>query len=299
MKIEVAIPCFNEELTVSKVVKDFKKALEGADIVVYDNNSTDRTAELAKEAGARVVRAAAQGKGNAVKQIFEVSDADIIVMVDGDDTYEAEDVKLLIEPVKNQQADMVIGTRIGSGPAELGQLHFLGNRVITIFLNLLFGTKYEDILSGYRVFNRRFASNVPLIGTGFEIESELMLQALENGMAVKELPIRFRKRPENSKSKLRTFGYGYRIIITIIAILRDHKPLFLFSLISLTTALAVCGVWTAGYFHFPDSTVFRLADKFGVYLLFASFALFLAGLVLNTVNVRMREIASLLKRKKQ
>jgi len=298
MKIEVAIPCFNEETTVSKVVKDFKKAIEGAQVVVYDNNSSDNTAELARAAGAKVIRVASRGKGNVVREIFEVTDADIIVMVDGDDTYEAEDAKLLIEPVMKEESDMVIGTRIDSGHSELGRLHLFGNRVITVFLNLLFHTSYYDILSGYRVFSRRFVKNVPLIGTGFEVESELMIQALENGMAVKELPIRFRKRPANSKSKLNTFGDGYRIILTIIAMLRDHRPLFLFSLISCANILIGCSIWIIGFMNLKNGYVFYIMKKLGIYLLLASFALFLVGLILNTVNVRMREISSLMKRKK-
>jgi len=298
MKIEVAIPCFNEEATVAKVVSDFKKALDGAQVTVYDNASTDRTAEAARLAGARVVRVASRGKGNVVKEIFETSEADVILLVDGDDTYEAGDAGLLVEPVVKGEADMVIGTRLHSGQAEFRKLHLLGNRVITVLLNLLFGTKFSDILSGYRVFSRRFAKNVPLLGTGFEIESELMIQALENGMAVKEVPIRFRKRPGESASKLNTFSDGYRIILTIIAMLRDHRPLFLFSLLALVNLGAGCFIWAVGFFNAAGEFSSYPLKRLGIYMLMASFALFLVGLILNTVNVRMREIASLIKRRK-
>ena len=298
MKIEVAIPCFNEEATVAKVIGDFKKALAGADVTVYDNNSTDRTAELARQAGARVVSVSSRGKGNVVKEIFESTEADVVVMADGDDTYEAEDAKLLIEPVLKGEADMVIGTRLHSENSQFRKLHLFGNRILTVTLNMLFGTDYKDILSGYRAFSRRFMKDVPLIGTGFEIESEFMIQALENGMAVREVPIRFRKRPGNSKSKLSTFGDGYRIMLTIVSMLRDHRPLFLFSLLALANVVLGCSIWAVGFVNITKSYWFYMLKRAGIYLVAASFALFLVGLILNTVNVRMREITSLLKRRK-
>lgn len=298
MKIEVAIPCFNEAETVAKVIEDFKRALEGAQITVYDNNSTDRTAELAKQAGAKVVRVPSRGKGNVVKEIFALTDADVVVMVDGDDTYEAGDVKLLVAPIAAEEAGMVIGTRLHAGGSEFRKLHLFGNKIITVLLNLLFRTKYTDILSGYRAFSRRFMKNVPLLGTGFEIESELMIQALESGMAVKEVPIRFRKRPGDSKSKLNTFRDGYRIIITIVAMLRDHRPMFLFSLLAMANIVTGCAIWTIGFFNASNLPYFQAFKQLGIFMIIASFALFLAGLILNTVNVRMREVSSLITRRK-
>jgi glycosyltransferase involved in cell wall biosynthesis len=290
----VAIPCLNEEKTVGKVVADFRAALPEAEIVVYDNGSTDKTSERAAEAGARVATVSQPGKGNVVKGIFESSDADVVLMVDGDDTYEALDAMLLIGPVLRGAADMTIGTRLHTGRSAFRSLHFLGNRLMTGLLNALFHSRFEDILSGYRAFSRRFIGHIPLLGRGFEIETELMLQALEHGMTVREIPIRFRNRPDGSESKLGTFKDGYRILLTIVSMLRDHRPLFLFS-VAAFVSLSVGG---AAWAFNREAAGIRLAVSLvGLFMMKLSIVLFLAGLILNTINVRMGEIASLLKRR--
>src|SRR3989338_1386256 len=218
MKIEIAIPCYNEEATIGKVIADFRAAVPEAEIVVYNNNSTDRSAELTQKAGAQVIKVSMRGKGYVVRAIFETSYADIVVMVDGDDTYEAADVHTLIKPLLAGEADMTVGMRLlHHHRMQFRKMHFLGNKIITAILNFGFKTAYSDILSGYRGFTRKFIHNTPLISNGFEIETELIIQALENGMAVKEVPIAFRKRPQGSASKLGTISDGYRILLTIVS----------------------------------------------------------------------------------
>jgi glycosyltransferase involved in cell wall biosynthesis len=297
LKIEVAIPCYNEDVTIEKVVSEFRAVLPEAEIVVYDNNSEDRTAILAEKAGAKVIRINRQGKGYVVQAIFESSKADIVVMVDGDDTYEAGDVHLLIEPIIAQDADMTIGTRLHSNPSEFRGIHHLGNRILTSLLNVLFNSKFEDILSGYRAFSRKFIDDIPIISCGFEIESELMIQALEHGMTVKEIPIGFRRRPPGSTSKLSSLRDGYRILLTMIILLRDHKPMLSFSFAGLTVLLVGVLLWLLGYFHVLTGETARLYRGLGVVLMEVAFGLFLVGLVLNTINTRMRELMSLFRRK--
>lgn len=299
MKTEVAIPCYNEEATVGKVVRDFRAALPQADVVVYDNNSTDRTAELGGEAGARVVRVNQQGKGYVVQTVFEVSQADIIVMVDGDDTYEANDVRSLIQPLVSQEADMTVGTRLHSDPNQFRRMHHIGNRALTWMLNRMFHTRYCDILSGYRAFSRRFIRNVPLISIGFEVETELMLQALENGVKVQEVPIHFRNRPPNSFSKLSSFKDGYRIMLMMVTLMRDHRPLYAFTVLGMVLSIAGLLIWTTGFLYSVQMPSLVVLRSIGALLIQLSVGLFLVGLILNTVNTRIRELSSLLGRGRQ
>ncbi|MFQ5650640.1 MAG: glycosyltransferase [bacterium] len=297
-KIEIAIPCYNEEATVVKVVSDFREAIPNADIVVYDNNSSDATAERALQAGARVARVNQQGKGHVVEAIFETTDADVVIMVDGDDTYEAQDVVKLIEELEEDGADMVIGTRLQNGTGEFRPMHYFGNRLLTRTLNLIFGTRHRDILSGYRAFSRRFIENVPVLSNGFEVETELMVQALENGMGVAEIPIRFRDRPEGSVSKLRTIRDGYRIIVMMVTLFRDHRPLFAFSIAGLVSALAGAPLWLLGFLYGEQSKLFTLFRNVGATMIMLTLGLFLVGLILNTINTRFRELQTLAKRKR-
>jgi glycosyltransferase involved in cell wall biosynthesis len=298
MKIQVAVPSYNEELTVAKVVRDFRVALPEAEVVVYDNNSNDRTVELASQAGARVVRVNRQGKGHVVQAIFELSEADITVMVDGDDTYEAGDVRQLIQPLLAGDVDMTIGTRLHSDPASFPQMHRLGNRFLTCVLNTIFRSKYHDILSGYRAFSRSFIETVPLISTGFEVETELAIQALENDIAVKEIPIRYRNRPSGSVSKLSSFKDGYQILLLIISLLRDHRPFFLFTTVGVFLFVIGSGSWLLGVLYSPAAPQLSFLRSGGVVLVVLSVGLFLIGLVLNTINTRMRELGSLIRRRR-
>ena len=233
-KIAVLIPCYNEELTIEKVIKDFKKELPNADIYVYDNNSKDKTFEIAKNAGAIVRKENRQGKGNVVRTMFREIDADIYVMVDGDDTYPAEFVHQLIEPVKNGEADMVIGDRLSNGTYQKQikkNFHEFGNNLVRNSINLLFNNKLKDIMTGYRVFNKMFVKNMPVMSPKFELETEMTLFALDKKFRIKEIPIVFRERPEGSESKINTFSDGFKVMKTIIKMFKDHKPLKFFTII--------------------------------------------------------------------
>ena len=233
-KIAVLIPCYNEELTIEKVVKDFKRELPEADIYVYDNNSKDKTVEIAKNAGAIVRHENRQGKGNVVRTMFREIDADIYVMVDGDDTYPAEFVHQLIEPVANGECDMAIGDRLSNGTYQKEikkNFHEFGNNIVRWSINLLFNNKLKDIMTGYRVFSRMFVKNMPVMSPNFELETEMTLFALDKRYRIKEIPIVFRERPEGSESKINTFSDGIKVLKTIVKMFKDHKPLRFFSII--------------------------------------------------------------------
>ena len=240
MKTAVLIPCYNEELTIEKVVKDFKKELPEADIYVYDNNSKDKTAEIAKKAGAIVRYENRQGKGNVVRTMVREIDADIYIMVDGDDTYPAEFVHKLIEPVLNGEADMTIGDRLSNGTYQQEikkNFHEFGNNIVRGSINLLFNCKLKDIMTGYRVFNKTFVKNMPVMSPKFELETEMTLFALDKRFRIKEIPIVFRERPEGSESKINTFSDGFKVLKTIVKMFKDFKPRQFFWIISLIFVL--------------------------------------------------------------
>ena len=235
-KIAVLIPCYNEELTIEKVIKDFRKELPEADIYVYNNNSKDKTKEIAIKNGAIVVDEYKQGKGNVVRSQFRDIEADIYVMVDGDDTYPVEFVHQLIEPVRNGQADMTIGDRLSNGTYQKENkrpFHEFGNNLVKKAINVLFDTKLKDIMTGYRVFNKRFVKNMPVLSPKFEIETEMSLYALDKKYIIKEIPIVYRDRPEGSSSKLNTVGDGIKVVKTIARMFKDYKPFKFFGLIAL------------------------------------------------------------------
>ncbi len=235
-KIAVLIPCYNEELTIEKVIKDFNKELPEAQIYVYDNNSKDKTAEIAKKNGAIVRHEYKQGKGNVVRSMFRDIDADIYVMVDGDDTYPAEFVHQLIEPVRAGQADMVIGDRLSNGTyQEENKRHFheFGNNLVKKSINILFRTNLRDIMTGYRVFNKMFVKNMPVMTPKFEIETEMSLYALDKKYIIKEIPIIYRDRPNGSVSKLNTVSDGIKVVKTIVNMFKNYKPLQFFTTIAI------------------------------------------------------------------
>lgn len=232
-KIAVLIPCYNEELTVEKVVADFKKELPEADIYVYDNNSKDRTAELARKAGAIVVPEYRQGKGNVVRSMFRDIDADIYVMIDGDDTYPADEVHKLIEAVEEGN-DMVIGDRLSSTyfTENKRPFHNTGNSMVRIMINKIFKSDIKDVMTGYRAFSRRFVKTVAIMSPGFQIETELTATSLQYRYNVKSIPITYRDRPEGSSSKLNTFSDGFKVIMTLFDLAKDYRPLLFFGLLS-------------------------------------------------------------------
>ena len=226
-KIAVMIPCYNEEITIEKVIKDFRKELPDADIYVYDNNSTDKTVEIATKNNAIIRKEYNQGKGNAVRRMFREIEADIYVMVDGDDTYPAEMVHELIKPIEEQKADMVIGDRLSNGTYKKEnkrKFHSLGNSMVRGSTNKLFGTNLRDIMTGYRAFNKIFVKNIPVLSSKFEIETEMTLHALDKKFIIKEIPIVYRDRPEGSTSKLNTVKDGMKVLKTILSMYKDYKP---------------------------------------------------------------------------
>lgn len=233
-KVAVLIPCYNEEYTIEKVVKDFQKELPEADIYVYDNNSKDKSIEKAKKAGAIVRKENRQGKGNVVRTMFNEIEADIYIMVDGDDTYPAEYVHQLIEPIINNEADITVGDRLSNGTYKQENkrsFHNFGNKLVRKSINTLFNSQLKDIMTGYRAFNKMFVKNMPVMSPNFELETEMTLFALDKKYRIKEIPIEFRERPEGSKSKVNTFFDGMKVIKTIIKMFKDYRPLKFFSII--------------------------------------------------------------------
>lgn len=242
MRVAVLVPCFNEEAAVASVVASFRKALPAADIYVYDNNSKDRTAQVAREAGAEVRRERRQGKGHVVRRMFADIDADIYVLVDGDATYDAPSAPRMIEKLVNEHLDMVVGLRVDQEVAAYRPGHRFGNRMLTGFLSSVFGQAFKDILSGYRVFSRRFVKSFPVLSDGFEIETELTVHALELAMPVAEVETPYYARPEGSVSKLNTYRDGFRILGTILKLYRSEKPLRFFTVIGAFLALVSIGL---------------------------------------------------------
>ena len=230
--IAVIIPCYNEAIAIPKVVSDFRTALPDAVIYVYDNRSTDSTSEVAAKAGAVVRRELRPGKGNVVRRMFQDIDADLYVMVDGDDTYDASLAPVLVEHLLTERLDMVVGKRIETHADAYRGGHRIGNKVLTGLVKSLFGSFLDDMLSGYRVFSRRFVKSFPSSSREFEIETELTVHAMQMRMAVAEVDTPYKERPPGSVSKLRTFRDGWRILVTIMNLLRNERPLMFFAWIA-------------------------------------------------------------------
>lgn len=242
-KIAVLIPCYNEEVTIHKVVSDFKRELPEADIYVYDNNSSDDTSKLAKDAGAIVRFEPRQGKGNEVRQMFRDIDADCYLMVDGDDTYPAESARELCEPILNGEADMTVGDRLSNGTyAEENKraFHGFGNDLVRAMIKWIYGYSFDDVMTGYRAFSRPFVKTFPVMSEGFQIETEISIHAVDRRWRIKDVPIIYRDRPEGSVSKLNTIGDGMKVMIAIASLFKNYRPLKFFSLAALV--LAVIGL---------------------------------------------------------
>ena len=235
-KIAVLIPCYNEEKTIEKVIADFRKELPDAEIYVYNNNSKDRTIEiLDKIKEINVRNEYNQGKGNVVRRMFREVDADIYVMVDGDDTYPAEEVHKLILPIAEGKADMTVGDRLSNGTYQnenKRKFHEFGNNIVRDSINVLFKSNLKDIMSGYRAFNKIFVKNVPILSPKFEVETEITLSALDKKFIIQEIPIAYRDRPEGSVSKLNTIQDGIKVVKTIVKMYKDYKPRKFFFIIS-------------------------------------------------------------------
>lgn len=231
LEVAVLVPCFNEAAAIDKVVRDFRASMPNATIYVYDNNSTDDTSAVAAKAGAEVRRETRRGKGNVVRRMFQDIEADVYVMVDGDDTYDASRAPELVNKLVEENLDMLVGKRIETHEAAYRAGHRLGNRVLTGLVAWLFGSQIDDMLSGYRVFSRRFVKSFPSFSREFEIETELTVHAMQMKMALAEVDTNYKERPPGSVSKLRTFRDGWRILVTIINLMRNERPLLFFGLI--------------------------------------------------------------------
>jgi glycosyltransferase involved in cell wall biosynthesis len=230
MKVAVIVPCLNEELTIGRVVEDCRRHLPEAEVYVLDNGSTDDTSEQARLRGAQVIHSPLRGKGNVLRHAFRVIDADYYVMIDGDGTYPVHEARQLIDLAAKLNYEMVCGARLDNArPEAFRPLHYLGNRMFTNMVHVLFGFPVQDLLTGFRVFSKRFAKEVPLLSRGFEIETELSVRAMAQDMAFAEVPIPYVERPMGSHSKLRTFRDGWRILLTILRLWKDFYPLRFFS----------------------------------------------------------------------
>lgn len=233
-KVAVLIPCYNEELTIRKVIRDFKEQLPQAEIYVYDNNSTDKTAEIAKSEHVIVRHEPRQGKGNVVRQMFLDIDADVYIMVDGDDTYPAAEVHQMIAAI-DEGYDLVIGDRLSNGTyfsENTRAFHNFGNRLVRSSIQMLYNTKIEDIMTGYRVFSKPFVKSFPVLSKGFQIETELTIHAVDHNFRIKEIPISYKDRPEGSESKLNTYSDGMKVCLMIAKMFKDYRPLPFFTVVA-------------------------------------------------------------------
>jgi glycosyltransferase involved in cell wall biosynthesis len=292
MRVAVLVPCFNEEAAVATVVMDFRKSLPTADIYVYDNNSTDRTIAVAREAGADVRSERRQGKGHVVRRMFADVDADIYVLVDGDATYDAASAPRMIETLLAEHLDMVVGLRVDQVQAAYRRGHRTGNRMLTSFLSSVFGQAFKDILSGYRVFSRRFVKSFPVLSDGFEIETELTVHALELALPVAEIETPYYARPEGSFSKLNTWRDGFRILGTILRLYRSEKPLRFFTAIGVFLAVIAIGLAVPVFVTYLEQGIVpRLPTAvLSTGLMIVAILSVASGLVLDTVTRGRREM---------
>jgi glycosyltransferase involved in cell wall biosynthesis len=294
-RIAILLPCFNEEAAIAKVIAGFKKALPGAAIYVYDNNSRDRTVEKAKQAGAIVRCERQQGKGHVVRRMFADIDADVYVMADGDLTYDAKAAPAMVRQLLAEELDMVVGAREHEAKEAYRGGHVIGNRVFTGLLARLFGRSFSDIFSGYRVFSRRFVKSFPVLSEGFEIETEMSVHALELRMPVGEVATAYGARPEGSESKLSTFRDGWRILKTIATLYRVERPVLFYGTIGALLLLIAIILAVPLVITYVDT---GLVPRFPTAILVTGMVIiavlcFFAGLILETVTRGRREMRRL------
>ena len=286
MKIAVLLPAYNEEKTIVSVVEEYKKALPEATIYVGDNNCIDRTAELARQAGAEVILCERQGKGHAMRRMFESIDADIYIMTDADLTYSATNIHELIEPVKSGKADMVVGARRQISKKAFSFSHKIGNFILTTLLNRVFKVRLKDILSGYRVMSRGLVQNLILLSEGFEIEAELTIRSLREHFRIIEIPVDYRNRPTGSDSKLDTWGDGFLILQTIITLFRDYNPMIFFVIMSML--FFISGLTSGTYIfviYLQTGKMYHIGLAiFTTLSILLSAIIFLMGLLLDSFN---------------
>lgn len=297
MKTAVLIPCYNEELTINKVVSDFHKALPEAEIYVYDNNSTDNTYFEAEKAGAIVRREPRQGKGNVIRQMLRDIDADCYLMVDGDDTYPAEYAVELCKGVEDGY-DMVIGDRLSSTyfTENKRMFHNEGNRLVRFLINKLFDSHIQDIMTGYRAMSRQFAKNLPVISKGFEIETEMTIHALDKNFLIKETAIEYRDRKGDSVSKLNTFSDGIKVIKTILRLFRDFRPLAFFSLASLIMTILSLILFIPVFNEYLETGLVPRYPTLIVsgFIFITAILTFFCGVILEVVSQKHRQLYEML-----
>lgn len=295
--IAVLIPCYNESQTIAKVVKDYREALPEATIYVYDNNSTDHTDEAAKEAGAIVRYEYHQGKGNVIRSMFRDINAECYLMIDGDDTYPAENARSMVDLILSGRADMVIGDRLSSTyfTENKRPFHNAGNRLVRGLINTIFSSDIKDIMTGYRAFNYQFVKSFPILSKGFEIETEMSIHALDKNFKLLEVPVTYRDRPAGSVSKLNTYKDGFRVLKTIARLFRDYKPFAFFGWLGL-----LCFIIATIFFapilegYIATGTVPKFPTLIvcsGIYVV--SFLLWMSGLILDVIAKKHRQLFEL------
>lgn len=294
-RIAVLVPCYNEAATIGAVVADFRKALPDAVVYVYDNNSSDDTCDIARAAGAVVRTETRQGKGHVVRRMFADVEADVYVLVDGDDTYDAPAAPELVARLLDDGLDMVTGTRVASSDAAYRTGHRFGNRLLTGLVAFSFGSQVSDMLSGYRVLSRRFVKSFPLLSGGFEIETEMTVHALELGMPQAEVSTDYRERPEGSESKLNTYGDGIKILVTIVRMLKEERPLAFFGSVFALLAFAAIALAIPIVMTYIDT---GLVPRFPTAILatgmmLLAFLSLACGLILATVTRGRQELKRL------
>ncbi len=297
-RIAILIPCYNESATIKKVVEDFKAVLPEATIYVYDNNSTDGTAEIASAAGAIVKHEYRQGKGNVIRSMFRDIEADCYLMIDGDDTYPAEHAKMMVDLVLNKGVDMVIGNRLSTTyfKENKRRFHNLGNRTVRFFINKLFGNEIKDIMTGYRAFSHLFVKSFPVLSKGFEIETEMTIHAVDKNFLLEEVPVLYRDRPEGSVSKLNTISDGMKVLRTIVTLFREYRPFTFFSVIAIVLWGLAFGLFApvfVDYLHtglvlrFPTLIVSGVMAILGMLL-------WVCGIILDVIVKKHRQLYELL-----
>ena len=309
-KIAILIPCYNESLTIEKVISEYKKALPEAAIYVYDNNSTDHTDEISRNAGAIVRYEYRQGKGNVIRSMFRDIEADCYLMIDGDDTYPAENAKEMCDLVLQGKADMVIGDRLSSTYFEENKrpFHNFGNEIVRRSINVLWHPKKQilDVMTGYRAFSPMFVKSFPILSKGFEIETEMTIHALDKNLLIQSMPVQYRDRPAGSESKLNTYTDGMRVLLTIFNLYRDYQPLKFFGLISVLLGLFSLVLFIPVFTEFLRT---GLVPRFptlivSTVMMLAAFLSLVCGLILDThaknsrknFEVQMNIIKMMLKR---
>lgn len=300
-EVAVLIPCYNEEKTIGKVIEDCKKYLVGGDynvvIYVYDNNSTDRTIEIAERAGAVVRREHRQGKGNVIRAMLRDIEADCYLMIDGDDTYPLDEAKKLCDAVLNDGVDMVVGDRLSSTYFKENKraFHGMGNKLVRFLINLLFKAHIRDMMTGYRALSRDFAKTFPVLSRGFELEVEMTIFALGHNFYIKEIPVQYRDRPEGSESKLNTYSDGFKVIKRILSLFEEYRPALFFSLLALVFFIVAAAFGVPVFVEYFET---GLVERFPT-LIFAGFMLVVAvlmlvcGIILEVVAKKHRQLFEL------